>query len=77
MEFCGTLVPFEMLEIPSEEGLPGQKSLGKAPSYFLFLETCNQTWILKTKEICLTFFNAEFPKLTWSPLSNFSSKEYL
>ena len=72
-----------MLGIPSEETpvfdlfFPGQKHLGKAPSYFPLLEIWDKTWILKAKESCLTLFSAEFPKPTWSSTPIFSPKEHI
>ena len=68
------LVHVEMWVIPSEERIPVEKHLGKAPFYFPLLEICNQTRILKAKESCLTFFSIDFWKSVCSPTPNLFSQ---
>ena len=41
----GHLCTLKMWVIPSEDGIPVEKHLGKAPFYFPLLEICNQTII--------------------------------
>ena len=70
----GAFVHIEMWVIPSEDGIPVEKHLGKAPFYFPLLEICNQTRILKAKESCLTIFSVDFWKSVCSPTPNLFSQ---
>ena len=72
----GAFVHVEMWVIPSEDGIPVEKHLGKAPFYFPLLEICNQTGILKAKESCSTFLSVEFLKSVCCPTPIFSPKEH-
>ena len=70
----GHLCTLKMWVIPSEDRIPVEKHLGKAPFYFPLLEICNQTRILKAKESCLTFFSVDFWKSVCSPTPIFLPK---
>ena len=70
----GHLCWLKMWVIPSEDRIPVEKHLGKAPFYFPLLEICNQTRILKAKESCLTIFSVDFWKSVCSPTPIFSPK---
>ena len=70
----GHLCTLKMWVIPSEDRIPVEKHLGKAPFYFPLLEICNQTRILKAKESCLTFFSVDFWKSVCSPTPNLFSQ---
>ena len=65
----GALVHVENV-ISSEDRIPVEKHLGKAPLYFPLLEICNQTTILKAKASCLTFFSVDFWKSVCPPNPN-------